>query len=279
MSDYEDEESGSSEDDVAGAVSLANGGVEEEEEQEEEEEEEEDAASDRGESIAGEDEQVGNVSEKEEERYEEIRSHSGSEREDESKGSVDTDEERDDAVAEENDVDEEAEHTGVVPSKSAIFSRSTEPRGGRAGMSGEDSRDSDYEGGVELATNRQEAFSEGESQSAKGDFDEGSEENERNEGEPKEGDSMKDLSYKEAPEKDSDEDYQVCNLGLSQEFTALTYFQQCMKQVQQQNCLQMQMRCYCLVESDYCFQCALLLVLERGRRNLPLISNAVLGSF
>ncbi|CAK9238133.1 unnamed protein product [Sphagnum jensenii] len=210
MSDYEDEESGSSEDDVAGAVSLANGGVEEEEEeeQEEEEEEEEDEASERGESIAGEDEQVGNVSEKEEERYEEVRSHSGSEREDESKGSVDTEEERDDAVAEENDVDEEAEHTGVVPSKSAIFSRSTEPGGGRAGMSGEDSRDSDYEGGVELATNRQEAFSEGESQSAKGDFDEGSEENERNEGEAKEGDSMKDLSYEEAPEKDSDEDCQ-----------------------------------------------------------------------
>jgi hypothetical protein len=88
-------------------------------------------------------------------------------------------------------------------------------------MSGEDSSDSDYEGGVELATNRQEAFSEGESQSAKGDFDEGSEENERNEGEAKEGDSMKDLSYEEAPEKDSDEDCQVCNLGLSQEFTAL----------------------------------------------------------
>ena len=200
MSDYEDEESVSSEGDVG--EDSANGGGEED-------------VSDREfTGVGGEEEldisvsdpevAVESVSDKERDVFE-GRSQSASD------GSVVGGDERDVPENEDEEFEEETGLTLSVPTNSGHVILAKQG-------SGDISDDgSDYDEGVELATNRQEAFSDGDShseQEAAGQkAHEDAEQPDEVEGDigekEEELDDPKDTSEVEPDEKDSDEDYQV----------------------------------------------------------------------
>lgn len=201
MSDYEDEDSVSSEGDV-GEDSASGGG--------------EDEASDREfAGVGGEEEldisasdpevAVESGSDKEGDGFER-RSQSGSD------GSVVGDEERDDPGNEDDEFDEETGHTRSVP---IISGHVRVAKQGSGDISEEGSPGSDYDEAVELATNRQGGFSDADSQSdeeaagRKGHEDRDGL-NEVDTGEKEEDlDNFKDTSDVEPDDKGSDEDYQV----------------------------------------------------------------------
>lgn len=203
MSDYEDEDSVSSEGDVG--EDSANGGGEEE-------------VSDRDFAGVGGEEELDvsasdpevaaeSVSDKEGDGFDR-RSQSDSD------GSVLGDEERDDPGNEDDEFDEETGHLMSVPLNSGHVRVAKRRRGN---ISEYGSHGSDYDEGVDLATNRQGAFSDGDSHSEqeatvqKGHEDtEGPNEVDEDTGEKEEdADDLKDTSEIEPDEKGSDDDYQV----------------------------------------------------------------------
>jgi hypothetical protein len=197
MSDYEDEDSVSSEGDVG--EDSANG----------------EEASDREFTGVGGDEELDisasdpevaaeSVSDKEGDGFGR-RSQSGSD------GSLVGDDERDGPGNEDDEFDEETGHPMPVPISSG---RVRVAKRGSGGISEDGSPGSEYDEGVELATNRQGTFSDGNSHSEqeaagqKGQEDtEGPNEVEREKEEDV--DDLKDTSEPEPDEKGSDEDYQV----------------------------------------------------------------------
>lgn len=207
MSDYEDEESVSSEGDVG--EDSANGGGEEEAS---------DRDYDRAGSAGGEEEievsgseqdvAAESVSEKVKGRFAE-RSVSGSD------ASVGREDGRNNAGNDENEFDEE------IVAHNSGFNREVKEESGE--ISREESHGSDFEEGIELATNRQEAFSDGDSHSEQDDYDaptskalEDTEGLEDVEGVTVEEDvdDLKDVSEPDPEDKISDdEDYQVICKG------------------------------------------------------------------
>jgi hypothetical protein len=198
MSDYEDEESVSSEGDVG--EDSANGGGEED-------------VSDREFTGVGGEEELDvsspevaaeSLSGKEGDGFER-RLQSGSD------GSVVGDDERDDPGNEDDEYEEETGLTLSVPINSGRV------RLAKQGSGDISENGSDYDEGVELATNRQEAFSDGDSHSEReAAGQEGHKDTDRPdevEGETgekeEELDDPKDASEVEPDGKDSDEDYQV----------------------------------------------------------------------
>ncbi|KAG0616525.1 hypothetical protein M758_5G122400 [Ceratodon purpureus] len=199
MSDYEDEESVSSEGDVG--EDSANGGGEE------------DASDPEYTGVGGDEEVDVSGSDAEEVAAESVsdkvglgfgrRSQSGSD------GSVVGDDERD---GPRNEDDEFEEETGLTLSAPINPGRVRLAKQGSGDIS---EGGSDYDEGVELATNRQEAFSDGDSHSdqevAVQKVHEDTEQLDEVEGDEKgiDLDDPKDTSEVEPVEKDSDEDYQV----------------------------------------------------------------------
>lgn len=194
MSDYEDEDSVSSEGDVG--EDSANG----------------DEASDREfTGVGGEEEldlsasdpdvAVESVSDKERDGFGR-RLQSGSD------GSLVGDD-RDGQGNEDDEYVEEAGHLITMPISSGRVR--VENRG--SGVKSDDgSPGSDYDEGVDLATNRQEAFSEGDNhpeQAAAGQKDHTERPNEVERDKKEDVDDFKDISEPEPDDKGSDEDYQV----------------------------------------------------------------------
>lgn len=198
MSNYEDEESVSSEGDV-GEDSANDGGEED--------------VSDREFAVVGGEVELDisspevaaeSVSDKEGHGFER-KTQSGSD------GSVVGDDERDDPGNEDDEFEEETGLTLSVPVNSGQVRLAKQ----RSGDISEDG--SDYDEGIELATNRQEAFSDGDSHSEQDAAGQKVHEDtarpdelEGDTGEKEEElDDPKDTSEIEPDEKDSDEDYQV----------------------------------------------------------------------
>ena len=208
MSDYEDDESVSSEGDVG--EDSANGGGEEASDRDYDR-----AGSAGGEEeleVSGSEQDVAaeSVSEKVKGRFAE-RSVSGSD------ASVGGEDGRNNAGNDENEFDEE-----IVPDNSG-FNREVKEESGE--ISREESHGSDFEEGIELATNRQEAFSDGDSHSEQDEYDaptskalEDTEGLEEVEGVTVEEDvdDLKDVSEPDPEDKVSDdEDYQVISKALT----------------------------------------------------------------
>lgn len=193
MSDYEDEDSVSSEGDVG--EDSANG----------------DEGSDREFAVGGEEELDLSASDPDiavESVSDKGRDGLGRGSQSGSAGSLVGDE-RDGQENEDDEYDEEAGHLISMPVSSGRVR--VEKRG--SGVKSDDgSPASDYDEGVDLATNRQEAFSEGDNhpeQAAPGQKDLTERPNEVERDKKEDLDDFKDTSEPEPDDKGSDEDYQV----------------------------------------------------------------------
>lgn len=115
---------------------------------------------------------------------------------------------RDDSGNEGDDFEEDVRHTSVSTNSGRVRVAKQEI----GDVSGDGSHGSDYEEGVELATNRQEAFSDDGSPSEQDVTDQKGLDDEFVEGDignREDVDDLKDVSELEADDKGSDDDYQV----------------------------------------------------------------------